>query len=270
MTRTAAAAGAEVEGLQVATRGRVLELTIDRPERRNALTGDVIAGMLAALDGAVRGGDVRAVLLTGAGDRAFCAGFDIAMIDSLGGADVGAERDLVDDLASRVRELPLPVVAAVNGAAVGAGCDLAIACDLRLSADGARFGMPPARLGILYGWRGMQRLLQAVGLAAAKELLLTGALIGAGRAEELGLVSRVVTRDRLLAEARDLAETIADNAPLSVWGSKRSLDLLASRQLTDEELSALTAIQEQVWGSADAEEGARAYRERRPPRYTGA
>lgn len=269
MSPSTAASAASVDGLRVAAHGGVLELTIDRPERRNALTPGVIEGMLAAFDAAVDGGDVRAVLLTGTGDRAFCAGFDIAMIDSLGGPDVGAERDLVDRLATAARDLPLPVVAAVNGAAVGAGCDLAVACDLRLASDAARFGMPPARLGILYGWQGMERLLHAVGLAAAKELLLTGELIDAARAQDLGLVARVVPANRLLDKARDLAETIAGSAPLSVWGSKRSLDLLASRGLTDRELTDLTAIQQRVWGSADAEEGARAHRERRTPRFTG-
>jgi enoyl-CoA hydratase/carnithine racemase len=263
-------ADGRVDGLEVAVRGATLELTLARPDRRNALTPEVIAALLALLEEAAASDELRAVLLTGTGPKAFCAGFDIARIDSIGGEQVGAERDLVDQLATAVRALPLPVVAAVNGAAVGAGCDLAVACDLRIGAPAARFGMPPARLGILYGWKGMERLLRTVGLPAAKELLLTGRLIDAQRAYDVGLLSAIVDADRLLDEAREFTDTLAANAPLSVAASKRSLDLLASRdELTQRELDELAALQQRVWNSADAAEGASAYREQRTPRFTG-
>ncbi|MBW3562534.1 MAG: enoyl-CoA hydratase/isomerase family protein [Actinobacteria bacterium] len=267
---SAATIGPAVEGVVVEVRGPVLELTLDRPARRNALTPELIEGLLGILDEASGNNDVRAVLLTGAGDRAFCAGFDIGRIESPGGQEGGNERDLVDDLATVVRELPLPVIAAVNGAAVGAGCDLAVACDIRIGVPTARFGMPPARLGLLYGWKGVDRLVRTVGLPAAKEMLLTGRLYDAQRAYDVGLLSAIIPADDLLTEARELTDTIASNAPLSVAGSKRMVDVLASRSsVTDEELDEFAAIQERVWASEDATEGARAYREGRQPRFKG-
>lgn len=260
----------DVEGLRVVERGPVLEVAIDRPERRNALTPHVISALVELLDAARRDRDLRAVLLTGTGEKAFCAGFDIAMIESVGGSETGAERDLVDALSTAVRELPLPVVAAVNGAAVGAGCDLAVACDIRVGATSARFGMPPARLGILYGRKGVERLIETVGPAAAKELLLTGSLVDADRAHHIGLLSAVVPADELLAEARRITDLLAANAPLSVAGSKRMVDLLARPGApSGADDAALAEIQHEVWNSEDAVEGARAYRDRRPPEFKG-
>lgn len=269
MTPPADLAATKVEGLDVSVRGAVLEVVIDRPERRNALTPELIRGLLDLLDSAAATTQLRAVLLTGAGEKAFCAGFDIGRIESAGGEAGGGERELVDDLATAVRALPLPVVAAVNGAAVGAGCDLAIACDIRIGTPASRFGMPPVRLGILYGWKGLDRLVRTVGLPAAKDLVLTGGLYDAQRAYDVGMLSAIVSPERLLAEARTVTDTLAANAPLSVTGSKRMLDLLASRRLDERELAEVAAIQERVWTSDDAAEGARAYRERRPPNFTG-
>ncbi len=260
----------DVEGLRVEQRGPVVEVTLDRPERRNALTPDVISALMQLLTAARGDRQLRAVLLTGAGEKAFCAGFDIEMIESVGGSETGAERDLVDELATTVRELPVPVVAAVNGAAVGAGCDLAVACDIRVGSPAARFGMPPARLGILYGWKGVERLVRTVGPAAAKELLLTGALVHAERAHHIGLLSAIVPADELMAEARRITDVLAANAPLSVAGSKRMVDLLAAPgTLSDEAHAVLAEIQRTVWNSEDAVEGARSYRERRPPEFKG-
>jgi enoyl-CoA hydratase/carnithine racemase len=262
--------GDPVEGLEVVTRESVLELTISRPERRNALTPDLIHGLTTILDKASERDDLRAVLLTGAGSKAFCAGFDIAHIGSQGSKESGLERDLVDELATKVANVSLPVVAAINGVAVGAGCDLAIACDIRLGTPATRFGMPPAKLGLLYGWRGIDRLIHAVGFPAAKEMLLTGDLIPAERAYDIGLLSRIVPADELGAATRHVTDALAANAPLSVAGSKRIVNILATRQpLTDAENAELAAIQQRVWHSGDALEGARAHRERRPPQFKG-
>lgn len=216
-----------VDGLRTDQRGAVLEITLDRPERRNALTPGIIAGFMDLLAELRQTPQTRVILLTGAGEKAFCAGFDIEMINSVGGGGPGVERDLVDDLATSLQALPQPIVAAVNGAAVGAGCDLAVACDIRIGTSASRFGMPPAKLGILYATNGIQRLVRTVGPAAAKELLLTGALIDAERARTLGLLSQVVPSDQLLGAAREVADEIAANAPLSVTASKQVVDLLA-------------------------------------------
>lgn len=157
----------------------------------------------------------------------------------------------------------------MNGAAVGAGCDLAIACDLRVGNPGSRFSMPTARLGFLYGTRGIERLVQTVGLPLAKEMLLTGSLVPAPRALQAGLLSEVVSEADLLSVARDRADVIADNAPLSVSASKRIVDVLAGCALNPQEVAEVASLQDQVWRSQDAAEGARAHHERRPPIFTG-
>ncbi|SFE33631.1 enoyl-CoA hydratase/isomerase family protein [Blastococcus tunisiensis] len=264
---SARAAGA-AEELVVERRGRVLELTINRPDRRNALTPSLIGALTGALTAGAADPEVRAVLLTGQGRKAFCAGFDLGHFDDAGAAP-GGERDLVDGLATTLRAQPLPVIAAVNGAAVGAGCDLAIACDLRIGHPGTRFGMPTAKLGFLYGTRGIERLLHTVGLPLAKEMLLTGSLLPAPRALQCGLLSAVVPEEDLLSVARDEADVIAENAPLSMSASKRIVDVLATAALTEQDHAEIVALQDQVWRSQDVVEGQRAHRERRPPIFTG-
>lgn len=263
--------GAPVEGLKASRSGRVLEVVLDREERRNALTPAMIEGLLALLEEVDRSADLGVMIIRGAGGRAFCAGFDISQIQSQGGADAGAERDLVDHLSSRVTEVGVPVIAGVDGAAVGAGCDLAVACDIRIGTSVARFGMPPVKLGILYGQRGMLRLISTIGPAAAREMLLTGELVDVDRALGMGLLNRVVPADRLVEECWALAEVIAANAPLSVAGTKRIIRLLTSAGGVPTATQAeIDSIQQLVWTSQDAKEGSLAYRERRPPRYTGA
>lgn len=258
------------EDLRITRDGAILEIVLNRPDQRNALTPEQIHVLNELLRRPLQEDGLRAVILTGSGNRAFCAGFDIGRIESPGRSDSGDERDLVDGLATAVRELPLPVVAAVNGAAVGAGCDLAVACDIRLGILSTRFGMPPVRLGLLYGWKGVDRLVRTVGLSAAKEMLLTGELYGAERAYDVGLLNAIVAEGDLIQEARQTARLLARNAPLSVAASKRMVDLLSSHDgLTDDQLIELAEIQRTVWESEDAIEGARAYREGREPKFEG-
>jgi crotonobetainyl-CoA hydratase len=262
--------GEPVDGLRAERAGRVLEVVLDRPERRNALTPTMIRGLLGLLDAVDRSGEFGAIIIRGAGGKAFCAGFDIAQIQSQGGESAGEERDLVDHLSTRVTEVGVPIVAGVDGAAVGAGCDLAVACDIRIGSPITRFGMPPVKLGILYGQRGMLRLLSTVGPAAAREMLLTGELIDAARALEMGLLNRVVTAENLVEECWTVAGIIAANAPLSVRGTKRIIRLLTTPgELSVEAQAEIDEIQRTVWTSGDAQEGSSAYRERRAPRYTG-
>ena len=204
------------------------------------------------------------VVLTGAG-TAFCAGFDITRIDGAGGAAGLSER-----LCSRVRALGVPVVAKVNGVASGTGCDLAVSCDLRIASEAARFQMPPVKLGVLYATGGMARLVQTVGQAFARELLICGEPVDAARALAMGLVNRLVPAERLDDETDELATTIAANAPLSVSASKLALNTLAEgTQPPAPALAALEVARRRVWASEDAREGPRAFRERRPPHFKG-
>jgi enoyl-CoA hydratase/carnithine racemase len=255
--------------LIVERKGVVTLLRLNRPEQRNALTPELVQALLNELDVVDADDSVRCVVLTGEG-KAFCAGYDIARISSAGGEEAGSEARLVERLGLRVRGLRVPVVAKVNGAASGAGCDLAVSCDVRFAASSARFAMPPARLGVLYGAGGMRRLVQTVGVATAKEMLLGGDLIDADRAREVGLVNRVVEPADLDAETERFVDAVVANAPLSVRASKIACNVLAdSAALPSEAQALLDRVARIVWSSDDAREGPAAFREGRSPRFVG-
>jgi enoyl-CoA hydratase/carnithine racemase len=244
--------------------GPVVRVALNRPAQRNAVSPELVAEMLAALEEIDADPGVRVVSVTGAG-TAFCAGFDITRIDSAGSAAGISER-----LCSRVRSLRVPVVARVNGIASGTGCDLAVSCDLRVASEEARFQMPPVKLGVLYETGGMARLVEAVGAAAARELLLCGEPVDAARALRLGLVHRLVPPKRLDEETDRMLETIAANAPLSVAASKLAVNAIAaSASPSGPTLAALEEARRRVWASEDAKEGPRAFQERRPPEFQG-
>ncbi|MCC6222893.1 MAG: enoyl-CoA hydratase/isomerase family protein [Thermoleophilia bacterium] len=250
--------------------GGVLELTLDRPGQRNALTPDLIEELLVALERIDTDPAVRVVVLAGAGE-AFCAGFDVTHLTSPGTPAAGAERDLVERLCTRLRGLRAVTVARVDGIASGGGCDLAVSCDVRFASDRSRFAMPPARLGILYSHQGIARLVALVGPAVARELLFGAEQIDARRALAIGLVNRVVPAAELRAETATFAAAVAANAPLAVAATKRVVDLVTGEQpLSAASAAAIEELARQVWASADAVEGPAAFRERRSPRFRGA
>jgi enoyl-CoA hydratase/carnithine racemase len=244
--------------------GHVVRLTLNRPEQRNAVTPELIEELLVAFDRVDADPDARVAILAGAGS-AFCAGFDIHRIEGAGGAAGLSER-----LCSRVRSLRVPVVAKVNGVASGTGCDLAVSCDLRIASEAARFQMPPVKLGVLYETGGMARLVQTVGAAFAREMLLSGEPVDAARALAVGLVNRLVPADRLDEETEQVVATIAGNAPLSVAASKLAVNAIADGgALPGPALAELEEARRRVWASEDSREGPRAFRERRPPEFRG-
>lgn len=247
----------------------IISLTLNRPERRNALTPELIEALLAELE-RVDGDEQARVVVVSGSPPAFCAGFDITRIESPGGRHAGAERDLVEVLCSRLRALRLPVVAKVNGDASGAGCDLAVSCDVRFASADARLAMPPAKLGFLYSWEGTARLVSTVGPAAAKELLFGGELVDAERALAIGLVNRVYPPERLDGETDRFVHAVAANAPLSLAASKLIVNLLVDgAPLAPETVERMEEAGRKVWASEDSQEGPRAFRERRPPRFVG-
>jgi enoyl-CoA hydratase/carnithine racemase len=235
-------------------------LTLDRPERRNALAPDMVAAALECLERVDADAGARALVVAGAGE-AFCAGFDVERIEGTG------QRDLVESLCARVAAVRVPTVARVQGVASGAGCDLAVSCDLRVASPDARFSMPPARLGIVYGWRGTQRLVRLVGPAAAKEMLLTAGFVDAGRALATGLVNRVA--DDLDAAVDELLAHVTANAPLSVAAAKRIVDHVAGGTPGADALAEIERVSAAAGESDDAAEGRAAFRERRPPEFRG-
>ena len=249
----------------------VTRLTISNPERRNALDHeilDAIAELMPQLD---RGIENRCVLITGA-PPLFSAGYDIAGIP-----EQSFERDAEALVAhpfhaamEAIAKHPWPTIAAINGHCLGGGLELAITCDLRICAAGAKLGMPPAKLGLIYGHTGLRKFLDVVGLPRTKELFLTGRNFEATRAEEIGLVNEVVADAELERESIELAAAVAGNAPLSMRGNKHAIDLLnASPQLTEQQEAGLVALRESCFSSEDLREGIRAFAEKRRPQWTG-
>ncbi len=249
----------------------VARLTISNPERRNALDHEILDALAETLPRLDRGIETRCVLITGA-PPVFSAGYDIATIPS-----ETFERDAEALVAhpfhaamEKILRHPWPTVAAINGHCLGGGLELAITCDLRICATEAKLGMPPAKLGLIYGHTGLRKFLDTVGLARTKELFLTGRNFDAERAEAVGLVNEVVSKDRLESQAVELAAEIAANAPLSMRGNKRAIDLLnANPGLTEQQEAGLVALRESCFSSEDFQEGIRAFAEKRRPRWTG-
>jgi enoyl-CoA hydratase/carnithine racemase len=249
----------------------VARLTLSNPERRNALDHDVLDAISEALRGLDRGIEVRCVIITGTGDT-FSAGYDIADIP-----EESFERDAEALVAhpfhpamEALSAHPYPVVAAINGPCLGGGLELAVRCDLRVAAEGAQLGMPPAKLGLIYGHTGLVRFIDVIGVARTKELFLTGRNLSARRAEAIGLVNEVVPDAELESAALELASEIAANAPLAARGNKRAIETLAAfPRLTPEQERELVELRRSCFASEDFREGIRAFSEKRKPRWKG-
>jgi enoyl-CoA hydratase/carnithine racemase len=249
----------------------VTRLTISNPERRNALDHEILDAIAEVLPQLHRGIENRCVLITGA-PPLFSAGYDIAGIP-----EQSFERDAEALVAhpfhaamEAIAKHPWPTVAAINGHCLGGGLELAITCDLRICAAGAKLGMPPAKLGLIYGHTGLRKFLDVVGLARTKELFLTGRNLDAARADEIGLVNEVVADEELESESVALAAAIAENAPLSMRGNKQAINLLNDlAELTDQQEAGLVALRESCFESDDFREGIRAFGEKRRPQWKG-
>ena len=239
-------------------------LVIDRPEARNAINQAVGKGLWEGFRRFEEDPAAAVLVLTGTGE-AFCAGADLKEMAALG--LTVPPRDMAPHLGQNL-EVTKPVIAAIGGAAFGGGLELALACDIRLAAEGVQLGLPEVRLGIIPGAGGTQRLARLVGLATAKALVLTGHRIDAGRAAALGLVAAAVPPNELRAEAARWAADLAAAGPLAVAQAKRALDDGHGRPLS-EALAIERACYEVVLASDDRDEGLRAFAEKRPPRFTG-
>jgi enoyl-CoA hydratase len=239
--------------------------TIDRPERRNALNAELCSQLLAHLQ-AER--ELRAVVITGAGNQAFSAGADLVVraedASEPGGGDTF--RPAFDELLQAIVDYPAPVLAAVNGAAIGAGLQLAVACDVRVAAPHATFSIPAARLGVFLSPDNVHRLAALVGQGAARDILLTARALDVDEAVTVGLVQR--RADDALAASRELAAEIAELAPLTVQGHKRALNIVLGGvdAAGEEEMRALEA---RAFASQDLQEGLAAFTEKRAPRFRG-
>lgn len=249
----------------------VARLTLTNPNRRNPLTHAVLDAIAATLPRLDHGIDVRCVLVTGEG-KAFSAGYDIGAIP-----DESFERDAEALVAhpftaamEAISAHPYPVIAAINGHCLGGGLELAVRCDLRLCAAEAKLGMPPAKLGLIYGHTGLERFIDCVGVPRTKELFLTGRTFDGARAEAIGLVHEVHPAAEIEARSLELASAIAANAPLSLTGNKRAIETLSQfPRLSPKQVEELVALRESCFASEDFREGIRAFGEKRSPVWKG-
>lgn len=243
-------------------------VTVDRQEKMNALNAEVIGELGRVFSDLSADGDVRGVILTGAGEKAFVAGADIgelATMDAMTGVSVSRQGQTVFGAIERFRR---PVLAAVGGFALGGGCELALACHMRIASENARFGLPEVGLGIIPGYGGTVRLARLVGLGRAIELTLTGEMIKADRAEALGLVSRVVPRESLLDEAKALLRKVTKNGPLAVEKAMESV-YHALDASTREAMAYESSLFGLMASTDDMKEGMTAFLEKRPAEFRG-
>lgn len=258
----------DLQYIQISWDADLAILTIDRQEKLNALNGEVIAELGEALDSLRHDDDIRGVILTGAGEKAFVAGADIgelAKMDPLSGVQVSKKGQGVF---RSLEQFPKPILAAVGGYALGGGCELALACHLRLASENARFGLPEVGLGIMPGYGGTVRLARLIGLGRAVELTLTGEMMDARQAHAVGLVSGVVPRKDLPEEAKTLLRKVTKNGPQAV-----RLALESIYRAQDTPLFEALATEASLFGllasTEDMQEGMTAFLEKRKPDFKG-
>ncbi len=249
-------------------RESVIIVTLNRPEKLNALSRETIRALSETFRSFENEAELRAVILTGAGDRAFSAGTDLSELIHVGTDEARTVAERGQQLCNQIEQSHVPVIAAINGIAAGGGCELALACHLRIAVPNARFSLPEPKLGIIAGYGGTQRLARELGRARALEVILTAGTIDAEDALRLGLVNRVVPSSELLPAAEALAREIAQLAPLAIRACLQAV--VRGSELPLEEGLALEAkLFASLFATEDMREGTRAFLEKRKPVFKG-
>ncbi len=257
--------------LLVDKKDMVCTLTINRPQKRNSLSPTLLFRLADILNELNGDDDIRCVVITGAGDKAFSAGYDISEIPNT--PEERERMQQTNPLQTGLRgviDYKYPIIAMIDGFALGAGCELAVTCDIRLASEKSSLGMPPAKLGVLYSATGMQRFINLIGVGNTKEIFYTGKRVDAQRALQMGLINQLLPESELESVAYDMAAEIAGNAPLSVSNAKKGLELILNYQSMNSEGQKLySTMVEQCFSSDDMKEGQKAFLEKRKPKFIG-
>jgi enoyl-CoA hydratase/carnithine racemase len=251
----------------------ICTLVLNRPEKKNSLSPELVEALLDSLEELAADDTVRVVVIRGFGNQAFCSGYDIRSLPTQLNDDVREKLKTlnpVEALFKTVVNYPYPVIALINGVAFGAGCELSVCCDIRIGGDDIRMGMPPAKLGLVYPWSGLQRFIQVIGLKSTREIFYSGRTYEGKRLREIGLVDYLIPRQELEDFTYQMAAEIAANAPLALKGTKRVLNLLLnSSQPHKNNIQEAESITEAAFLSEDLEEGRLAFLEKRKPNFKG-
>lgn len=257
----------DISMVNVVVEGRIGTVELNRPDKRNALNHPMLAEILDALTRLERDPDVHVIVLRGAG-KTFCSGLDLAEMQALRDKHGTFEVGLLPEVFERLAHCPKPTIAVVHGAAIAGGCELALHCDIRIGSPSAKFVMPLAKLGVVIPTFAAERLVQLIGLAEARDMLITADVVDGIKAERIGLMSRLVEHDLLSDAARHLADAVAANAPLALMGIKHVLNHLAPT-ISPEARATLDAERHAGGQSDEMREGLTAFFERRAPVFKG-
>ncbi|GGK75256.1 enoyl-CoA hydratase/isomerase family protein [Rufibacter glacialis] len=258
---------AHYNNLLLENKGGILFITVNRPNKMNALNIETVKEINSAFQEVYDDTEVRGVILTGSGEKAFVAGADISEIAELNEVNGRRFAERGQDVFSMIEECPKPVIAAVNGFALGGGCELAMACHIRVASENARFGQPEVNLGLIPGYGGTQRLTQLVGKGKAMELMMTGDLISAAEAKEIGLVNHVTTLEELNAKCLEIMQKIVAKAPLAVGMIVDCVNAWYDKEENGYQTEANSFSR--CCGSDDFKEGTSAFLEKRKPAFKG-
>ena len=255
-------------GLRISADDRVSLITVDRPEVLNALNTALLEELLATLDDLGSDSGVGVIVLTGTGNRSFIAGADIKEMAGKTPLEARAYSELGQEIAHKLETMRKPTIAAVNGYALGGGCEMALACDVRLASQNAHFGQPEINLGIIPGWGATQRLARATNVGYAKELILTGRMIDAAEAFDRGLVQHVYPADELMPRALEMAHAMAAKSPVALYYAKEATNRslhgdIGGNLVHEADLYSL------MFSTDDAREGLHAFVEKRDPTFVG-
>ena len=252
--------------VQTDKKDKIAVITVNRPNALNAMNFDVISELTRAITLAIADSGIGVIVLTGAGKKAFVAGADIKVMQKFDKEGAKEFSKLGHTLASAIENSPKPVIAAVNGFALGGGCEIALACHIRIASDNAVFGQPEVKLGLIPGWGGTQRLPRIVGKGIAAELIITGRNIDAEDAYRIGLVSQVVPLDSLIHSAKKIAHLILKNGPNAIASSLDQVNLSAGSSL-EEGLEREVQAFADLFETDETREGLKAFVEKRPPEF---